>query len=192
MKIREIPLNVPNILSLYRILSFPFVLIIALAGHEKLFAFMIWFNLTTDILDGWLARRLNQVTEAGAILDGLADTGTYLLGLAGIFIFKWIDFQPYNITFFIFIVFFIASRLFSFIKLGRFFGFQTYGGKTAGYIHGAFFLILFILGFYPVLYYIMIISGLIIFSENILITIILDKSESNVKGLYWVLKNRNR
>jgi len=190
MKGINIPLNLPNALSLYRLFSFPFVLIFAFLGYEKLFAFFIWFNLTTDILDGWIARRFNQVTEIGAKIDGLADSGTYILGLTGIFVFKWIYFQPHTVSFFIFIGFFIISRLFSLIKLGRFYGFQTIGGKTAAYIHGLFFITLFIIGFYQWFYYIMIISGIIVFSENLVLTMVLNESKSNVKGLYWVLKTK--
>ena len=190
MKTVNIPLNVPNLLSLYRLFSFPFILILAILGHESLFAFFIWFNLTTDILDGWIARRFNQITEIGAKIDGLADSGTYILALTGIFLFKWNSFEPYAISFFIFIGFFIISRLFSLIKLGRFFGFQTYAGKTGGYIHGLFFITLFFIGFYQWFYYLMIFSGLILFLENIILTIVLKESKSNVKGLYWVLKNQ--
>ena len=187
----KIPLTLPNILSLYRLLSFPFVLLLILTGKYNLFVFFMWLNLTTDILDGWLARRLNQVTETGAMLDGLADTATYILGLSGIFIFKWIDFEPFSVTFFVFLALFIISRFFSFIKLGRFYGFQTYGGKIAGYIHGSFLLVLFLLGFYTWFYWIMIISGYLVFSENIIITILLKESKSQVKGLYWILKEKN-
>jgi len=190
MKIINIPFNLPNVLSLYRLFSFPFIMIFIFLRHEGLFAFFIWFNLTTDILDGWVARRFNQVTEIGAKIDGLADSGTYILGLTGILVFKWAYFQPHSVSFFIFIGFFIISRLFSLIKLGRFYGFQTIGGKTAAYIHGLFFIILFIIGFYEWFYYVMIVSGIIVFSENILLTIVLDESKSNVKGLYWELKTR--
>lgn len=190
MRIIDIPLTLPNVLSLYRLFSFPFIMIFIFLGHEGLFAFFIWFNLTTDILDGWIARRLNQVTEIGAKIDGLADSGTYILGLTGIFVFKWDYFQPHVVSFFIFIGFFMVSRLFSLFKLGRFYGFQTIGGKTAAYIHGLFFIVLFIIGYFEWFYYIMIASGILVFSENIVLTIVLNESKSNVKGLYWVLKSR--
>lgn len=188
MKITNVPLTIPNILSLYRLFSFPFLLIFIFLGHQYLFAFFIWFNLTTDILDGWIARRFNQITEIGARLDGIADSGTYILAITGIFFFKWTDIQSYVILFYIFIGLFIISRLYSLLKLGIFFSFHTYAAKTAGYIHGSFFIVLFFLGFYPWFYYIMIISGYIVFAENILTTLVLRESSSHVKGLYWVLK----
>jgi cardiolipin synthase (CMP-forming) len=188
MKQTNIPLNIPNILSLYRLFSFPFLFIFIFLGHQILFAFFIWFNLTTDILDGWIARRLKQTTEIGAKLDGLADTGTYILAFTGIFMFKWSDFQHYTISFFIFTGLFVISRLLPLLKFGRFFGFQTYLGKSCAYIHGIFFIVLFFLGFYEWFYYPMVISGYIVFSETILITLVLKENKSHVKGLYWILK----
>jgi cardiolipin synthase (CMP-forming) len=188
MKIINIPLTIPNALSLYRLFSFPFIMIFIFLGHEKLFAFFIWFNLTTDILDGWIARRFNQMTDIGSKLDGLADSGTYILALTGIMMFKWNDFQPHSVSFFIFIAFFIASRVFSLIKLGTFWGFHTYGVRIAGYIHGAFFIVLFFSGFYLWFYYIMIVSGVLAFSETILLTLLVNEPEVRIKGLYRMIK----
>jgi cardiolipin synthase (CMP-forming) len=191
MKIINVPFTIPNILSLYRLFSFPFIMIFIFLDHEKLFAFFIWFNLTTDILDGYIARRFNQMSEIGARIDGLADSGTYILAITGIFVFKWADIQPYSLGLYIFIAMFIISRSFSFIKLRVFYGFHTYGARISGYIHGIFFIVLFVSGFYLWFYYLMIISGLIVFTENILITIVQDEPVSQLKGLYWVLKTKN-
>jgi cardiolipin synthase (CMP-forming) len=190
MKIINIPLTIPNALSLYRLFSFPFVMIFIFLGHENLFAFFIWLNLTTDILDGVIARRFNQITEIGAKIDGIADSGTYILALTGVLVFKWADIQPHALSFFLFIGLFIISRLFSLIKLGIFFSYHSFTAKISGYIHGSFFIVLFIIGFYHWFYYVMIISGIVLFSENILITMFLNESTANVKGLYWVLKTR--
>ena len=186
---KRIPLTIPNILSLFRLLSFPVVMALILSGKYNLFVFFMWLNLTTDILDGWFARRLNQVSETGARLDGLADTATYILGLTGMVVFKWPDIQPYAWLFYIFIGLFIVSRMFSFLKFGRLYGFQTYSGKAAGYIHGSFFLVLFIIGFYKWYYMLMIFSGFFVFIENIMITVLMDQSGSHVKGIWWVVKD---
>jgi len=190
MKIINIPLTIPNALSLYRLFSFPFLMIFIFLGHEKLFAFFIWLNLTTDVLDGWIARQFNQVTEIGARIDGFADSGTYILAITGMLVFKWADIEPHAVWFYIFIVFFIVSRLFSLIKLGIFYGFHSYGVKIAGYIHGLFFIVLFVIGYYEWFYWLMIISGLIVFSENFLITVYLNESRSQVKGIWWLIKEK--
>lgn len=188
MKVINVPLNVPNILSLYRLFSFPFILIFVLIGEKNLFVFFICLNLISDLADGWIARRFNQVTEIGAALDSLADTGLYFQALAGIFAFKWMDFLPHIISFSIFIGLFILADILPLIKFRKYSSYHTYGAKIGGYIKGAFFFILFIFGFYQWFYYIMVITGMIAFAESILITIILKESQTDVKGLYWVLK----
>ena len=192
MKSRNIPLNIPNVISLYRLFSFPFVMIFIFLGNEKLFAFFIAFNLITDILDGWIARRFNQITDIGSRIDGIADSGTYILALTGIFVFKWIDLQPYAVSFFAFIGLFVLSRIIGVIKLGIFYGFHSYAAKTAGYLQGIFFAVLFVLGFYSWFYYVMVVSSYIVFSETILISLLLKETRSDVKGLYWILKERQK
>jgi cardiolipin synthase len=66
-------LSAPNIISLVRILMSPVLL--WLAWYQKPFLYMLalFFTLFTDVLDGFLARTLNQVTELGARLDSFGD-----------------------------------------------------------------------------------------------------------------------
>ncbi len=69
-------MNLPNIITLARILLVPiFVLIYLLPGSATYVSAAILFALAaaTDWLDGYLARRLNQTTPFGAFLDPVAD-----------------------------------------------------------------------------------------------------------------------
>jgi CDP-diacylglycerol--glycerol-3-phosphate 3-phosphatidyltransferase len=161
-------------------------------GHEKLFAFFIWFNLTTDIVDGWLARKLNQQTEIGSVIDGFADLGTYILAITGIFFFKWSDFQPQAWLFYVFLLFFVISRLYSFIKFRISYGYHTYAAKITGYVNGLFFIVLFFAGFYQWFYLLMIISGIVTFSETILITYLLKERRNHLSSLFALLKERKQ
>lgn len=191
MKIINIPLTIPNAISLYRLFSFPFIMIFIFLGHEKLFAFFIWFNLTTDIVDGWLARKLSQQTEIGSRIDGFADTGTYILAITGIFVFKWNDFQPYAWFFYVFLLFFVISRVYPFIKFRISFGYHTVAAKVTGYINGLFFIVLFFAGFYKWFYFLMIFSGIFVFSETIIITSLLKDQRNHLNSLFSLLKERN-
>lgn len=71
-------MNLPNILTLGRILLIPvFILIYVLPGEGTwvylLAAGLFGLAAFTDWLDGYLARRLNQTTPFGAFLDPVAD-----------------------------------------------------------------------------------------------------------------------
>jgi CDP-diacylglycerol--glycerol-3-phosphate 3-phosphatidyltransferase len=183
-------LTIPNILSFYRIFSFPFVLYFALGHEETLFVVLLMINLITDILDGFIARRFNLQTEFGARLDSIADVGTFILALVGIYVFKENDFAPYLLSFSIFLSLFLLSNIISLIKFGRFPSLHLYSWKIGGYIQGFFFFILFVFGFSSSLYYFMIFWGISSFIEHIVIQLILPEMKSNSKGLYWVLKNK--
>jgi cardiolipin synthase len=183
-------ISIPNLLSFYRLILFPVILILALKGYEKPFVVLLVINLITDVLDGLIARAFNMQTEFGARLDSIADFATYLLAILGVFVFKYEDFQPHLVSFLIFLGLFFGSYLFSLIKFGRFPSLHLYSWKIGGYIQGFFFFILFVFGFFTPLYYLMVIWGILAFSEHILIQLLLPEMRSNQKGMYWVLKNR--
>jgi CDP-diacylglycerol--glycerol-3-phosphate 3-phosphatidyltransferase len=68
--------NIPNLLSLSRILSVPvFVLLMLEPNPVRALSAGIVFSLAsaTDWLDGYLARKWGQVTKVGKLLDPIAD-----------------------------------------------------------------------------------------------------------------------
>ena len=68
--------NLPNILTLARIAAIPFVMLLIWRGAPKDCVLAAWaYSLAaaTDYVDGWLARRWNQETLMGRLLDPLAD-----------------------------------------------------------------------------------------------------------------------
>ena len=70
------PVNVPNVLTLLRILAVP-VLVVALLDEtpdgDVIAAAVFALAALTDGLDGYIARRRQQVTTFGKLMDPLAD-----------------------------------------------------------------------------------------------------------------------
>jgi CDP-diacylglycerol---glycerol-3-phosphate 3-phosphatidyltransferase len=70
------PLNLPNVLTLMRILAVP-VIVVALLGEtpngDALAAGVFALAAFTDGLDGYIARRRRDVTTFGKLMDPLAD-----------------------------------------------------------------------------------------------------------------------
>lgn len=181
-------ITVPNALSFYRLVAFPFALYFIIRGAEVIFATLLIINLITDILDGWIARRYQMETKFGARLDSLADVGTYILAITGVLVFKMEDFAPHLTSFYVFLGLFLFSNILSLIKFGRMPSLHLYSWKIGGYMQGAFFFLLFTFGFNIYFYYIMITWGILAFLEHIIIQLIIPEMGVNLKGLYWVLK----
>lgn len=67
-------LTVPNLISFIRLLAIPYFWWVLLAEERIAFAAVLIFLIGgTDWIDGYLARRLNQVSELGKVLDPVAD-----------------------------------------------------------------------------------------------------------------------
>ncbi len=69
-------MNLPNILTLIRILMVPFLLIFMLVDSMQNFIIaLIIFSIAsfTDFLDGYIARKYNLITKLGKLIDPLAD-----------------------------------------------------------------------------------------------------------------------
>ena len=184
-------LNVPNLLSFYRLISFPLVLYFAFVGQEKIFAILLIINLITDALDGLIARGFNLQTEFGAVLDSYADIGMYISAIIGMIIFKADDLAPHWISFTVFIVAFIIPKIISYYKFKTFPSLHLYFSKVVGYLQGFFFFVLFAFGFKVTFYYIVILAGIVSFIEQIIIVILATEPKSNVKGLYWILTEKD-
>lgn len=70
-------MTVPNALSAARIAAVPLLLVLAWTGQPTAFVVMFALAALTDALDGWLARRLNQVSELGARFDSIGYLALY-------------------------------------------------------------------------------------------------------------------
>lgn len=69
-------MNLPNYLSLARILAIPAmvaVMLVPFRGHDLIACAIFVFASLTDWLDGWLARKKGLVTVLGQLLDPTAD-----------------------------------------------------------------------------------------------------------------------
>lgn len=84
-KLRNQNLTVPNALTLLRILIVPFFAWAFLTGHMVTAVVLLSISGLSDMFDGLIARKFNQITELGKMLDPLADKitqGTVALCLA--------------------------------------------------------------------------------------------------------------
>ena len=190
MKKSEI-FTIPNIISSYRLLVDPVILYFIIAGKENLFSIFLIINLLSDALDGFLARRLKQETELGAKLDGFADNFTYVLAFIGIFVFKMEDIRPHMVSFIFMITMLVSTVIVSLVRFRKFPSYHLYTTKIGGYIEGGFFILLFSVGFITPYYYLVVAWAVMGAIECIIINLMIPEMRSDIKGLYWVIKERN-
>ncbi len=90
--------NLPNALTVLRLILVPVFLLLLFAGggHQTSFRWMAWVIFAvaavTDRFDGHIARKRGQVTDFGKIADPMADkalTGSALIGLSMLHDLSW-------------------------------------------------------------------------------------------------------
>jgi cardiolipin synthase len=124
----------PNLISATRIALMPAVLASAITGSRIWFVVLITISLTTDALDGFLARRFNALSEFGRKLDSAADYVTMLAGVGGIALL-WPEIVrrelPWIVTG---LVAFFAVIVYSFIRFGHAPCYHTWASKTGAVV----------------------------------------------------------
>lgn len=166
--------SIPNILSYLRLFLIPVLWIIYLYSTKELLAVMILLTGSTDIIDGYIARKLNNVSKYGSKLDSAADNSV------AVSMIYW----TYNITPEIFVnhssliilwsSVLILSTIVGMIKFGRIGNLHLYSSKAAALSSYIFVIHAFLFGYSQLLFYISI-SLLIVAAAEILFIQILRK-----------------
>lgn len=182
-------LNIPNSLSLFRIIAAPFLLLTGWFGMPTLFFILFGLMLLSDALDGIIARMQDQSSELGARLDSYGDILTYLsTPLAAWWL--WPDIIKEELYYIIaVIIIYILPAFFALAKFGKLASYHTWITKVSAVLMSAGVVVL--LGFENALLFHIAIYFLVIeMVENIAITIILPKPKSNIHSIWHAWKER--
>lgn len=80
-------LTVPNLLSVIRIILVPVFAVLYYKNYLGWAVFMLFLSGMSDFFDGKIARRFNQVSELGKVLDPVADKLTQITLAVMLFVF---------------------------------------------------------------------------------------------------------
>ena len=182
--------NLADWFSFYRIAAAPVLVVILLLGHRELFSWLLLVSFSTDAIDGFLARRFNMMSPRGSQLDSLGDQITLILGVLGLLSFNHQFMMENLVLIFIAFIPYGIQMLIAFIKYGRATAFHTYLAKASAIVQAVF--ILWALFFSPVypLFYFMLVLGIFETVEEVMLIYMHPEWRSDIKGIYWVLKNR--
>ena len=172
-------LTAPNVISLLRIASVPFLMGLAWYGYPIIFLILFAIALATDALDGYLARKLNQITDLGAKLDTWGDTAMYFTApICGYWL--WPDLVKEDlITISIFWIAFLIPILGAVIKFGRMPSYHTILAKINTILLSFAVLIWFVFRF-PWLFRFAVFIELLIMFEYLAITVYLKDWRGNI------------
>ena len=128
---KEKIINLPNAVSFIRILMSPVLLYLAVQQQPEWFLIVLIFTVFTDVLDGFLARILNQITEMGSRLDSWGDFIIY----STMAVCAWILWPEIlleeKVYFFIILFSFTAPALIGLIKFRTTTSYHTWAVKLA-------------------------------------------------------------
>lgn len=182
-----------NGITLYRLVAAPFLLFLILNRQTDIFKWLLAFSFFTDAIDGFLARRYKVVSVMGAKLDSLGDDLTVIVGVIGLFVLRpeFIK-KEYLWLVFIFILF-LVQVISALIRYRAFSNFHTYLAKLAAILQGSFLILSFFLD-EPIrlLFYIAVIVTALDLLEEIILTYLLARPKTDVRGIYWVLKQKSK
>ena len=70
--------NIPNMLTIVRFILIPFIFGTVISRHYFVGIVIFTISAFTDILDGYIARKYNYISDIGKLIDPLADKLTQL------------------------------------------------------------------------------------------------------------------
>ncbi len=106
-------MTIPNLLSVIRIILVPVFAYFFLKGDKILAISILAFSGITDFLDGKIARRFNQVSALGKLLDPVADKITMLtIAVMMIILFGRAQSPVIRAAGYVFIVFIVKELIF--------------------------------------------------------------------------------
>ena len=182
-----------NGITLYRIVAAPLLLILIFTGRYDIFKWLLGVSFFTDLIDGFLARKYKVTSVLGTKLDSIGDDLTVLVGVIGLFATRMEFIKEQKFIFILLLLLFLAQVIYAFIRYRKMTSFHTYLAKTAALLQGAFL----ILSFFTaepnlILFYAAATITILELIEEIILVKLLRHWETNVKGIYWVLKKKSR
>ena len=192
MATKERVLNVPNALSVYRMIALPFIVYAIATGNKQIFIILLSINLITDILDGLIARTFKLETELGARLDSFADIGTLTMAITGMIVLENEFVSEHAIAFSLIIGMYILPQLVSLYRFRRPPSLHLYSNKALGYIQGIFIFTYFVFGYSAWYFYFMVVASCVAYAEELMIVIFMPVMRSNVRSVYFMLKENKR
>ena len=180
-------LSIPNLLSGFRLIAFPFLLYLAWTGRPNLFLALLAISLLTDFIDGFLARRFYWTSEFGTKLDSWGDFAIYMTVPVCAW-WLWPEVIKREAFFVVLVIgAYSLPFIFGFGKFKRLPSYHTWSAKVAAVVMSVAVFILFIFNISWPFHCAAILQALVAF-EEIAITLLLPDWHCNVPSFWHAVK----
>lgn len=182
--------HLPNALSAARIGAAPVLGYLAATGAARPFAWLLVPALLSDVADGLIARRYGLVSRLGAQLDSIGDALLFFVTVVGVVVFHPDLLRAHAVAAAALVGSWSAEILAALVRYRRPSSFHTYASKAAGALLGLMVAVLFVLELPPLLFYVAIGASVAAQLEEMALVLALPEWRTDVRGLYWVLRER--
>jgi len=182
-------MQIPNLISLLRLTMAPVLVWLAWHAYSRAVLVVLVVSFASDALDGYLARRLGQTSDLGARLDSVADFAISLtIPLVGWWL--WPDIMRREAPYFTaMIASTILPPMIGYCKFRTCTSYHTWAAKLAAFSVGSSVILLFA-GWLPWLFRLATPVCVYAALEEIAITLVLPKSQSNVRSFWHIMRKR--
>jgi CDP-diacylglycerol--glycerol-3-phosphate 3-phosphatidyltransferase len=180
--------SIPNLLSLLRLALVPVLVVAACLNEDQLFLLLLGICLLSDMLDGYFARKLQQVTEFGARLDSWADMATYAMMILGLNLIWPTIFNQQFLYLVAATLSYVLPVVVALVRFSSFPSYHTWGAKLAAVLIAPAFYLL-VLYDEQTFFRLVIIFHVLVAMEEIAITMMLKKPKTNVASILTILSS---
>lgn len=183
-------MSIPNWIAALRLIAIPFIIISTVLNLQGVTGWIILIAWFTDAIDGPIARHYKWTSPFGARLDSVADCSLFVACFCSLlyFFYGFMSAHWWQVS--LLIGLYLFQLVFSIIKFRELTSLHTYAAKVAAIVESFFIIVCFFYQPIEWLFYIVWAIGLIEQTDEISLLFILPHLEQNVKGIYWVLKQK--
>lgn len=187
--LRELLESVPNRITAARLALIPVLWVLAWLRLPVLVGLGVFASFVTDVLDGYIARRLGQVSESGSRLDSLADNILIPSAVLWLWMLRPEVFRDHPVLMVVALSLYISAMLVGLVKFKRFGNLHLYSSKAAAIPMYLFFSQALIFAPYsPLLLYLAVGLNIISDSESILLLLFSSRVDEHMGSALFLLR----
>lgn len=188
---RDLLKTVPNQLTAARLALIPIMWVLAWMKLPAYIGIGIFICFVTDVLDGYIARRLNQVSDFGSKFDSLADNLLLPSALVWVWLFRPEIYLDNPLICILGITLYFASLLLGGFKFKRFANLHLYSSKAASVALHLFVSHALIVNQYSrIFFYIAAVMFIVSSSETFILQLVSRRVDEHMGSLILVLQRR--